>query len=544
MNIHTLKNNFYGGITASVVALPLALAFGVASGAGAISGIYGAILVGFFAAIFGGTPTQISGPTGPMTVVMAGIISLFISKYPENGISLAFTTVMMGGLFQILLGYLKVGRFINLVPYTVVSGFMNGIGVIIILLQIMPFLGIEHVANNPLAVVLSLYSELEQIKYPTALLGVSLLIILLYWPSTWNKWIPSPLFCLIAGTLASLYLFDAENFIRIGEMPSGVITFQIPVFEMDILIEMMKFAIVLGSLGSIDSLLTSLVADGITRSEHDSDKELIGQGIGNLAAGVFGGLPGAGATMRTVVNIRSGGTSLLSGVIHSLSLVLMVSFAGSMIATVPMVALAAILIKVGLDIIDWEFLKRLTRAPASSISIVVSVFLLTVFVDLITAVGMGVIISSLYTVNRLSKEQLEQARPRFGKDLLELLTKEEKHLLEGLSESILLYSLSGPFSFGAAKGLSKKLVAYSSYDVLILDLLGVSSIDTSTALSIEGMVISNREIDRYVIVVCGDPLRDTFERLGIIDLIGEQKIFSSRKEAFIKAKILLSKIEH
>ncbi len=540
MDIHDLKSNFFGGITASVVALPLALAFGVASGAGAISGIYGAILVGFFASVFGGTPTQISGPTGPMTVVMAGVISLFISKHPESGLSLAFTTVIMGGLFQILLGYFKVGRFINLIPYTVVSGFMNGIGVIIILLQIMPFLGIENVANNPLSVISSLYLELEHIKISTALLGISLLLTLFFWPSTWNKWFPSPLFCLFAGTLASIYLLDADNFIRIGEIPSGFLKFQTPIFELDVLADMIKFAIVLGSLGSIDSLLTSLVADGMTRTEHDSDKELIGQGIGNIFAGSFGGLPGAGATMRTVVNIRSGGTKVLSGVIHSLSLVVMVSFAGSMIATVPMVALAAILIKVGLDIIDWEFLRRLPRAPLSSISIVGSVFFLTVFVDLITAVAAGVIISSLYTVNRLAKDQLEQARPHFGEDLIELLSEEENHLLKDLSERILLYSLSGPFSFGAAKGLSKKLVAYSSYEVLILDLLEVSSIDVSTALCIEDMINSNRDAGCYVVVTCSSTLHDIFDRLGISKLIGVHKLFDNREEAFLKARQLLT----
>ena len=219
----------------------------------------------------------------------------------------------------------------------------------------------------------------------------------------------------------------------------------------------------------------------------------------------------------------------------------MLGFAGGMIATIPMVALAAILIKVGLDIIDWDFLKRLYRAPASSISIVGSVFFLTVFVDLITAVGAGVVIASLYTLNRLIKDQLEQAKPKYGADLIDSLNEKERVLLDNLSDDILLYTLSGPFTFGAAKGISRKLVSFTSHQVLILDLLGVPSIDTSTALSIEDIVRSNRDVDRFVVLICNEELRHRFERVGIVKLIGSHKLFSNREQAFIKAKSILEK---
>ena len=537
--LKNLKGNFYGGITASVVALPLALAFGVASGAGAIAGVYGAIIVGFFASIFGGTATQISGPTGPMTIVMAGVISFLITKYPDDGIALAFTTVMLGGIVQILLGYFKIGRFISFVPYTVVSGFMNGIGIIIIILQILPFLGVENTAHTPTAVITSLPSEINHFNYSATLLSSTLLAVLLIWPSSWDRYLPSPLLVLIAGTLSSIYIFEPENFIRIGEIPTDFLHFQMPLIKLDVILDMIKYAIVLGALGSIDSLLTSLVADGMTRTEHNSDKELIGQGIGNLIAGTFGGLPGAGATMRTVINIRSGGTSLLSGVIHSVSLIIMIDFASGMISTIPMVALSAILVKVGLDIIDWNFLRRLYRAPASSISIVSSVFFLTVFVDLITAVGTGVVIASLYTLNRLTKEQLKQAKLKHGADLIDSLNEKERKLLDNLSDDILLYTLSGPFTFGAAKGISRKLVSFTTHKVLILDLLNVPSIDTSTALSIEDIIKSHHEVGRFVVLVCNDELRNIFEKLEIVKLIGSHKLFSNREKAFIKAKNIL-----
>ncbi len=540
IKLKNLKGDLFGGLTAAVVALPLALAFGVASGIGPIAGLYGAIVLGLFAAIFGGTPTQISGPTGPMTVVMASIVTFFLAKYPETGLALAFTTVMLGGVFQIVLGYFKLGRFINLVPYTVISGFMTGIGLIIILLQIVPFIGSTFSSHSPLSVIQNLPVIFSSINYSTLYLGLPLLVLIFIWPSRLNKYVPSPLFILIIGTVISVLFFSHDAMLRLGDIPRGFPEIHLPVFKLEVLADMLKFGAVLGVLGTIDSLLTSLVADSMTHTEHQSNKELIGQGIGNVFAGLFGGIPGAGATMRTVVNVRAGGTTRLSGVIHSLTMIIIVSIGASLVSLVPQVVLATILLKVGVDIIDWDFLRRLSHAPKSSISITVTVIILTVFVDLITAVGVGIIIASLYTVNRLTHQQLDAVEPVAGNTLGTHLSEKEQQLLGDSLGKVMIYALKGPFSFGAAKDLSKKISVTQDFSVLILDMLQVTFIDTSMSLAIEEIIRSNREAGRIVLLISENKkVNKMLKRLEVMSFLGKHKLVSNRHDAILKAKVLM-----
>ncbi len=535
-----LKGDIFGGLTAAVVALPLALAFGVASGVGPISGLYGAIVIGMFAAIFGGTPTQISGPTGPMTVVMASIVTFFLTKYPETGLALAFTTVMLGGIFQLLLGYFKLGRFINLVPYTVISGFMTGIGLIIILLQIVPFVGSPFASHSPLAVIQHIPEIFSAYDIHVLYLGLPLLVVIFLWPAKLNRYIPSPLFILVVGTLASIWFFSNSTIPRLGDIPQGFPKLHLPVLKFAMLADMLKFGAVLGVLGSIDSLLTSLVADSMTHTEHESNKELIGQGIGNILAGVFGGLPGAGATMRTVVNVRAGGTTRLSGVIHSLTLIVLVTIGGSLVGLVPEVVLATILLKVGVDIIDWDFLRRLSHAPKSSISITLTVIILTVFVDLITAVGVGIIIASLYTVNRLTIQQLDAVESITGNTLGTHLSAEEQELLGKSLGDVMIYALRGPFSFGAARDLSKKLSVTQDFKALILDMTEVTFIDTSMSLAIEEIIRSNRDAGRIVLLISEhEKVNNMLQRLEVMSFLGEHKLVKNRHDAILKAKQLM-----
>jgi sulfate permease, SulP family len=303
------RGDLFGGLTAAIVALPLALAFGVASGAGAIAGLYGAIFVGFFASLFGGTPAQVSGPTGPMTVVITTVIASLMATYkdnPETAIAIAFTVVMLGGLFQILLGVMKIGQYITLMPYTVISGFMSGIGVIIITLQLPPLLGYAG-TGAVLETLKQLPSYISQ-PNPVALgLGLLTLFLVFVAPPKLNRILPSPLIALVVCTIASVVLFKNADISRIGSIPSELPKLRAPTFSLRELTDMLRYGVTLGFLGANDSLLTSLVADNITRTQHDSDRELIGQGIGNFFAGLFGGLAGAGATMRTVVNVQAGG---------------------------------------------------------------------------------------------------------------------------------------------------------------------------------------------------------------------------------------------
>ena len=291
-----LRGDIFGGLTAGVVALPLALAFGEASGAGPIAGVYGAILVGFFAALFGGTPSQISGPTGPMIVVFAGVFASL-----SGDIALVFATVILAGALQIAFGVLGFGQYIRLVPYPVVSGFMSGIGCIIIALQLARLFGHEPAESGTIPALMEVPYAVTHPNMGALGVGLLTLGIVFFWPSNWGRYLPGPLAALITGTLVSLALTDIPI---LGAIPTGLPEFIVPAFSSETILIVFEAAIILAILGAIDSLLTSLVADNMTRTRHNSNRELIGQGIGNMAAGFFGGIPGAGATMRTVVNIR------------------------------------------------------------------------------------------------------------------------------------------------------------------------------------------------------------------------------------------------
>lgn len=483
---NNFRGDLYGGFMASVVALPLALAFGVSSGIGAIAGLYGAIAVGLFASIFGGTPSQISGPTGPMTVVMTSIVIDYMARFPESGLALAFTVVMLGGLFQILFGYLKIGKYISMVPYAVISGFMTGIGIIIIILELPALLG-HDVTGGVLSVIAALPQFANQINYTELLLGLLVITLIFTWPKRLQSIIPASLFCILAIPFLVTLFFSGDVHI-LGEIPTGFPEFNMPVFEMSLIFTMLKSALVLGLLGAIDSLLTSLVADTITQTHHDSEKELIGQGIGNIVAGLFGGLPGAGATMRTVVNVRSGGHSRLSGVIHALILLSIVLGVGHYASYIPHAVLAGILITVGIQIIDWGFIKRIKKLPYRTIMTMLVVFTMTVFVDLITAVAVGIIMSSLSTVKRMADMQIKLMKEITPQNAREYLSSADANLLAKSDGSIVLYQLQGPLSFGAAKQMLKTMSKKEGIKTLILDMSDVSMVDVTTSLTLEDLI--------------------------------------------------------
>lgn len=553
LHIKNLRGDIYGGLTAAVVALPLALAMGVSSGAGPIAGIYGAIFVGFFAALFGGTPAQVSGPTGPMTVVMAAVLIEYAAMFPDDptrGAALAFSVVIMGGLFQILFGVFKLGKFINLIPYPVISGFMSGIGVIIILLQLGPLFG--HTAQpGPLASAQALPDALADPVVSAMVLGGFALAVVFLLPNRINRLVPSPLLALIFGTLG-IYLWYGGEITTVvengktlytmgkasvlGNIPSGVPSPALPALELSLLIGMVKSALMLAVLGSIDSLLTSLVADNITRTHHESDRELIGQGIGNSIAGLFGGLPGAGATMRTVINVRAGGRTPISGSLHALVLLAIVLGAGVVARYIPHALLAGILVKVGTDIIDWDYLKRIKNAPKAGVIIMLTVFLITVFVDLITAVAVGMIMASFLLMQRMAEQQLESITAITDADEEAPLSIEEQRIFEEAGSRILLYHIAGPMSFGAAKGMVRRLAKFDHYDVLVLDLSDVPQIDFTSTRALDDMLHGTWESGREAFLVgCRKQVFDMLKRQGVVDRFHEDRIKANRLEALSEA---------
>ena len=541
LHFNNLRGDVYGGLTAAVVALPLALAMGVTSGAGPIAGIYGAIFVGFFATLFGGTPAQVSGPTGPMTVVMALIFTQYTSLYPNDpatGAALAFTVVIMGGLFQIGFGVLRIGKFIELVPHPVVSGFMSGIGVIIILLQIGPLTGYDSPAK-PLAATLAAPGFLADPHGAALTLALAALAIVFIIPPFYprvNRMLPAPLMALIVGTAVYLLFMQDSNVPIIGEIPTGLPDPQLPTIILKHLGDMIASALTLAALGAIDSLLTSLVADNITRTHHLSDRELIGQGIGNTLAGLFGGLPGAGATMRTVVNVKAGGRTPISGALHAVVLLAIVLGAGSLAANIPKAVLAGILVKVGVDIIDWDYLKRIKTLPKIGIFLMVTVMLLTVFVDLIIAVSVGMVMASLVFLKRMTDLQLQSITTVTTPNEEAPLNDHEKAVLHEAQGRILLYHVEGPLSFGAAKGMVRRLASFKQFDALVLDLTAVPIMDFTSCRALDDMINDTLAVNRKVFLVCMRPkLKAYLEKQGIFKKLTLDSIHSQRSTALCAA---------
>ncbi len=535
IHFRNLRGDILGGVTAAVVALPMALAFGIASGAGASAGLWGAILVGFFAALFGGAPSLISEPTGPMTVIITAVIAELTANNPENGLSMAFTVVMMAGVFQIIFGLLRLGKYITMMPYNVISGFMTGIGVILIFIQIAPFLGQETPPGGVLGLIQNLPTLITNINFWETGLGIVTLAILFLYPNKLKNFIPSQLVALIVGTLIAIFLLNNVEIRTIGtisEITPGLPKIHLPTFSSGDLRLMFVESLVLAMVGSIDCLLTCLVADSLTRTEHKSNKELIGQGIANLITGLCGGIAGAGSTTATVVNIQAGGRTALSGISRAIVLLIVVLWAAPLTSVIPLTVLAAIVLKVGFDIIDWSFLKRVHKISLKAAGILYGVVLLTVFVDLMVAVAVGVFVANILTIARLNEMQSKSVKAITDDDDKIILTPEEKELLDLVKGRVLLFHLSGPMIFGVAKAISREHGAIKNYDVLIVDLAEVPFLGVTSSLAIENAIQEAIDEGREVIVVgATGKVKRRLEKLGIQGLIPEHHWMDNRLNA-------------
>ncbi|WP_411132498.1 SulP family inorganic anion transporter [Vibrio vulnificus] len=541
-----LKGDLFGGVTTAIISLPLALAFGVASGAGAEAGLWGAILVGLFAALFGGSSTLISEPTGPMTVIMTAVLTSMVAKYPESGIAISFTIVMMAGAFQVLIGTLKLGKYITLMPYSVVSGFMSGIGVILIILQLSSLLGHAAPAGGVLGTLSALPETISNMKFSEFFLGLLTLGILFFFPKPYRKYVPAQLVALVAVTLLSVIIFDFDDVRRIGEIPTGLPSLVVPVINGEIFTAMVIDALVLGTLGCIDTLLTAVIGDSLTRKEHDSDKELRGQGFANMISGLFGALPGAGATMGTVTNIQVGARSPLSGVIRALILALVVLVASGLTEPIPMAVLAGIAVYVGFGILDWSFIQRAHRVSVQGMAIMYGVMLLTVFVDLIVAVGLGVFISNILIIERLSRVQAKQVKAISDADENDVpLTDSERGLLDRANGKVLFFYLSGPMIFSVSKAISRQHSSIADYEAMILDLTDVPMIDVTVGLALENAIKDAQEAQCDVYLLCpNERVREQLEKFHVLDLVPDENTFKFRYEALNAAVNKVEQDEH
>ncbi|MCG9693483.1 SulP family inorganic anion transporter [Vibrio sp. Isolate22] len=537
----------FGGVTTAIISLPLALAFGVASGAGAEAGLWGAIMVGLFAALFGGSSSLISEPTGPMTVIMTAVMTSMVAKYPETGMAMTFTVVMMAGAFQILLGTLKLGKYVTLMPYSVISGFMSGIGVILIILQLSPLLGHAAPSGGVMGTLSALPDTLANLKVSELFLGALTLGILFGFPAKYRKYVPAQLVALVAVTLLSVIFFDTDSIRRIGEIPAGLPSLVVPTISAEQFTTMVIDALVLGTLGCIDTLLTAVIGDSLTRKEHDSDKELRGQGIANMLSGLFGALPGAGATMGTVTNIQVGARSPLSGVIRALVLALVVLVAGGLTEPIPMAVLAGIAMYVGFNILDWSFIQRAHKVSYAGMGVMYGVMLLTVFVDLIIAVGLGVFISNILIIERLSREQARQVKAiSDGDDEDDIpLTDSERQLLDNANGKVLFFYLSGPMIFSVSKAISRQHSSISDCEAMILDLTDVPMIDVTVGLALENAIKDALDAQCEVYLLCpNENTRQQLEKFHVIDLVPESNTYRFRYEALTAATSYVERDEH
>lgn len=535
-----VRGDVFGGITAGVVALPLALGFGVASGLdtlqldgvplnGALAGLLGAIAVGILAALFGGTPSQVSGPTGPMTVVVAGIVGA-----ATGDARFLFLAIILSGVLQILFGVLRVGRYVTYIPYPVVSGFMTGIGVIIVVLQLPQVFGAESV-GNPITALKALPAAVVNINVMAFVVAAATIAVIYLMPRL-TKVIPGTLVALIVLT-AVTWGFGLDV-AKLGDIPTGRPRLTISgALDWSLLPLIVAPAFTLAVLGSIDSLLTSLVADAVTKTKHDSRRELIGQGIGNMVSGLIGGLPGAGATMRTVINVRSGGRGRLSGATHGVFLIAVLVGLAPLAAQIPHPVLAGILITVGIGIIDYKGLKHLLRVPRGDAAVMTAVLALTVLVDLITAVAVGMVMASLLFMKRLADQDPSTPSP-----LQELAARlpwiPEMNLPEDVIEGIHVVHLEGSLFFGNAGLLQRRMRGLTHLRVIVLDMARVSFIDQSGAYALTELIHDLEAAGTEVVLAAMQPQpAGVLQRLGIAPGVVEPHHVTDTVDAGVRAAI-------
>ncbi|APY07276.1 sodium-independent anion transporter [Winogradskyella sp. J14-2] len=532
-----LKGDLTGGLVAGVVALPLALAFGVQSGLGAIAGLYGAIAVGIFAAIFGGTATQASGPTGPMTVVSAALVAaaIEITGSLEAAMPIIILTFLLGGVLQIVFGLINIAGYVKYFPYPVVSGFMSGVGLIIIILQIFPFVGLDSEKSTWL-VMQDLPRLFSEFNWQAMTLGIFTVVVYLVFPYI-TKAIPSALVALVLASVASFFLkWDVPI---IGDIPSGLPSLKLDgIFSVDsstyILIG--EYATVLAVLGSIDSLLTSVIADNMTKTKHNSNRELIGQGIGNSIAAIFGGIPGAGATKGTVININSGGRTRVSGAIHGLFLLAVLLGLGKLAAYIPLSVLAGLLIPIAFKIIDLKGLKHLLVVPRADAFVLVVVLLVTTFGSLIQAVGMGLLLACLLFMKRagdISEEGMEVGTIA-GFDG-EKPWQDEVEFYEEYKDKVYIKHLYGPLFFGFTSHFQDEIKKIpKEIKALIIRMDRVPYIDQSGLYALENAVLDleQRGVQVLLTAIQEQP-KDKLVSIDIVpDLISEEHIFGNISGAF------------
>lgn len=603
-----LKGDFLGGLTAGIVALPLALAFGAQTALGAMAGLYGAIAIAIVAAMFGGTATQVSGPTAPMTVVSSAVIADSIvesgASTVEEALMLILAVFFLAGLIEMFLGIIKLGRYIKYIPYPVVSGFMSGIGVIIIITQIFPLLGYNSTQDQELVQSQMIHAEeqilekiikeeeqngvlkgvmdgsviaatdaafeqvtneqilaearnqaskktkgtvgtIKNILRPFQTNGINWLnvllalgtVIVIYGFKRITTALPSSLVALIIFTLVSYFFLEPGSVPVIGQVTQGLPPIYFGFFSEFVsgnnLVMMLEFAVTLALLGAIDSLLTSVVADNITKTKHDPDQELIGQGLGNMVAAFIGGLPGAGATMRTVINVDSGGKTKISGMVAGFFLLAVLLGLSGIVQYIPNGVLAGILLTVGIGIIDYKGFRHLKAVPRGDAVVMILVLLLTVFVGLLPAVAIGMVLATLLFMKKTADTVEDGASASSLKEFSrEKPWEDEGNLIQRVGERVYIKHLDGPLFFGFVSSFQSIVKNLPNVEVVIVRMGRVPYVDQSGLYAMEDAILDlqNRGV-AVVFTGMNEQVRSMMERINLIPgLIDEKYSFETFKE--------------
>ena len=537
-----INGDLFGGITAGIVALPLALAFGEQTELGAIAGLYGAIALGILAVIFGGTKTQISGPTAPMTVVAAVMISEAIHNTGsiQSAMPIIIATFILTGLIQTLLGIFKLGRYIKYIPYPVISGFMSGIGVIIIITQLFPFFGADSPSGGAFGTITNIHKIPEIVNIYSVSIAIATITIIYLFPK-FTKKIPASLIALLLISIITYFFIPNDLIMKInsnGDIPTGLPKINLSFLSVfnnpKSILHIIEFAFTLAALGAIDSLLTSVVADNITKTKHNSNKELIGQGIGNMFAGLIGGLPGAGATMRTVININSGGRTQLSGVFAGLFLTTLLLGLGQLVGHIPNAVLAGILITVGIGIIDYKSIKHIKSIPRTDAVIMIIVLFLTVFVDLLVAVAAGMVLSSFIFMIKASEIVEGQSSVKSLKELHnEDAWDDEKDIIDNIGNEVYIKHINGPLFFGMVSGFQNIIKSIPpNIKTVIIRMDKVPYVDQSGLYAMEEAILELKKKNIKVLLVgIYGQTKTRFEKIDIIPgLISKANCFKKTSD--------------
>ncbi len=575
-DLQNLRGDVLGGITSAVVLLPMALAYGVVSGLGVIPGLYGAVAVGLFASLFWGTQALISGPTGPMAVAMAVVVGSYAETLTE-----AFTIVIMAGVIQIILGVIKMGRYVAYTPYSVISGFTSGVGVIIVLLQVLPFLGASSPGGGTVGAIRAMPAAVGEVNVDALLIALATLLVAIFWPKRFRRALPPTLAALIAGTLLGVMWLRGAPLI--GEVPAGLPDLIDTHTVLQHMVSSFQPALVLALLASINTLLMSLIADSMTRTTHQPNRELVGQGVGNIFSGLFGGMPGAGNIPATVVNARIGGRSPLSGVLCSLVLLTLLLGVGRYVAEIPHAVLAGILMKVGWDIIDWKFIARIHRVQREHLVVMAITLGLTVFADLLTAIMLGLIVAALVSARQVEYLELDSVISVPLLDISFLADEEEEDetadldsmlsLLGGDEEdeedeseadaldgllSLLgddddedefdpfsarcgLVSFRGHFTVASSNRMFSTIsVDIQDHEVVILDFSQTNYMDDSAAFVVERLIdVAIAEDTECIVMGLQGPVGKSLRKLHILRKISEDRYVENMDEAKELAKQIL-----